>query len=300
MIDQQVLSFIAAAEAGSFTKAGERLHLTTPAVMKQVNALEEKLGFRLFERNHSGIRLNKAGESLLRDAKRLVRLSQEAIEKARRDGEDLERSIKIGSSYLNPALTFLSLWYARGGDGHGWKPSIVPFLDDHRTVNDAIDALGSAYDLIFGVCDSKEWLARVGFTMLGSWRKMIAVPRTHRLAKRQQLSLDDLAGERLIMVGPGDSPVNDQIRQDLMEHQPSLEIVDSATHYDLSVFDKAVAEDCLLLNIECWADIHPALVTLPVDWSWTIPYGLMYQKDAPERVLNFVSDALSLFTNQGR
>lgn len=299
MIDQQVMSFIAAAESGSFTKAGERLHLTAPAVMKQVNALEDRLGFRLFERNHSGIRLNKAGESLFNDAKRLVRLSQEAVEKARREGEAFERSLKIGSSYLNPALTFLAMWYAKGGDGYDWKLSIVPFLDDHRTINEAVDALGSAYDLIFGVCDSKEWLARIGFTVLGSWRKMIALPRTHRLASHQQLCLDDLAGERLIMVGPGDSPVNDQIRQELMERQPKLEIVDSATHYDMSVFDRAVAEGCLLLNIECWADIHPALVTLPVDWSWTIPYGLMYQADAPERVLKFVSDALSLFSNAG-
>ena len=32
----------------------------------------------------------------------------------------------------------------------------------------------------------------------------------------------------------------------------------------------------LLLNLECWKDIHPSLVTLPVEWNYTIPYGLLY------------------------
>ena len=35
----------------------------------------------------------------------------------------------------------------------------------------------------------------------------------------------------------------------------------------------------LLLTLDAWAGIHPALVTLPVNWDFTVPYGLLYAPD---------------------
>ncbi|MDP3365147.1 MAG: LysR family transcriptional regulator, partial [Pseudomonas sp.] len=43
-------AFIAIAETGSFSEAGERLHLTQPAVSKRIAGLEQQLGVRLFDR----------------------------------------------------------------------------------------------------------------------------------------------------------------------------------------------------------------------------------------------------------
>ena len=34
--------------------------------------------------------------------------------------------------------------------------------------------------------------------------------------------------------------------------------------------------------------MHPGLVTIPVDWDYRIPYGLLYAPDPPEDVLQFV------------
>ena len=67
-------SFIRVAEAGSFNKAAEELHLTSTALIKQINLLESDLGLRLFDRTHRGLTLTKAGESLLRDAKYIMDL----------------------------------------------------------------------------------------------------------------------------------------------------------------------------------------------------------------------------------
>ena len=67
-------SFVRVAEAGSFNKAAEELHLTSTALIKQINLLESDLGLRLFERTHRGLTLTKAGESLLRDAKYIMDL----------------------------------------------------------------------------------------------------------------------------------------------------------------------------------------------------------------------------------
>lgn len=47
----------------------------------------------------------------------------------------------------------------------------------------------------------------------------------------------------------------------------------------------------MLLTIECWQEVHPSLVTIPVNWDYSIPYGLLYSKEAPDDVLEFVEAA---------
>lgn len=42
-------------------------------------------------------------------------------------------------------------------------------------------------------------------------------------------------------------------------------------------------------TIACWKDVHPALVAIPVDWDFPIPYGLMVDKNAPEDVRRFLA-----------
>jgi len=56
--------FHAAAEAGSFTHAGEQLGLSQSAVSRQVSALEQELGVSLFHRHARGLILTEQGELL--------------------------------------------------------------------------------------------------------------------------------------------------------------------------------------------------------------------------------------------
>jgi DNA-binding transcriptional LysR family regulator len=65
-------AFIAVAESGSFSLAGERLHLTQPAVSKRIFALEQQLEVRLFDRLGREVGLTEAGRALLPRAYRIL------------------------------------------------------------------------------------------------------------------------------------------------------------------------------------------------------------------------------------
>ena len=56
MYNHQLDTFIKVADAGSFNKASEELYVSPNAVMKQINLLENSLGFDLFVRTHRGDR----------------------------------------------------------------------------------------------------------------------------------------------------------------------------------------------------------------------------------------------------
>ena len=60
MYNQQLDTFLCVADAGSFNKAAERLYISPPAVIKQINLLEESLGLQLFVRTHRGLQLTPA------------------------------------------------------------------------------------------------------------------------------------------------------------------------------------------------------------------------------------------------
>jgi DNA-binding transcriptional LysR family regulator len=75
----QLRTFVAITDAGSFTRAAELVHKTQSAVSMQMKRLEERLGKELFARDGRQSRLTEEGERLLDYARRIVRLNLEAI-----------------------------------------------------------------------------------------------------------------------------------------------------------------------------------------------------------------------------
>ncbi len=69
MYNPLLVTFLAVADCGSFTKAAEKLFISPTAVMKQMNALENHMKLKLTERTPAGIRLTKAGAVIYRDTK---------------------------------------------------------------------------------------------------------------------------------------------------------------------------------------------------------------------------------------
>ena len=288
MISSALKIFICTADCGSFTKASEKLYISATAVMKQINSLEDRLGFKLFERTPHGVKLTKAGEIIYRQGKIISQLADEAVKKAEKTIHENSYTLRVGSSLLNPCKPFMDLWYSVSGKLPQFKISIVPFDDEHSGILSVIERIGADFDFIVGVCDSQQWLERCRMLKLGEYKKCVAVPMGHRLSKKKKLKLTDLYGETLMMVKAGDSPTNDRIRKDLTENHPAIKIEDTDRYYDISVYNKCVSEGKLLLNTECWKDIHPALVTLPVDRDYTIPYGLLYAKEPSTEAQLFI------------
>jgi DNA-binding transcriptional LysR family regulator len=75
----QLRTFIAIAETGSFTRAADVVHKTQSAVSMQMKRLEERLGRPIFSRDGRASKLTEDGERLLDYARRIVKLNVEAL-----------------------------------------------------------------------------------------------------------------------------------------------------------------------------------------------------------------------------
>ncbi len=288
MYNSLLKTFLCIADCGSFNKAAEQLFLTPTAVMKQMNLLEKHLDLQLIQRTNHGITLTECGQSIYKDAKFMISYSDQAIEKARKIQGEQSQVIRVGTSMLNPCKVFMDIWYHVSDRFPQFKIQIVPFEDDHNGILSVIDKIGNQFDFIVGVCDSTQWLDRCNMYQLGTYKKCVSVPLGHRLAGRKRLKVSDLYGETLMMVKRGDSPLNDFLRDDLEQNHPQIHIEDSEQFYDIQVFNRCEQTGNVLLNLECWKDIHPSLVTIPVDWEYAIPYGLLYPLKPKKEILNFI------------
>ena len=70
----QLTTFIEIAKLGSFSRAGQKLFRSQPAVSAQVRQLEQEYGEKLFDRGRKSVRLTSAGETLFEYAVRMVNM----------------------------------------------------------------------------------------------------------------------------------------------------------------------------------------------------------------------------------
>lgn len=88
--------FVAIAEAGGVHQASAVLHITQPAVSRQLKDLEEELGVELFERSSRGLKLTPAGVAFREDALALLGGAKRATERARRVAAGEEGHVRVG------------------------------------------------------------------------------------------------------------------------------------------------------------------------------------------------------------
>ena len=289
MYNQQIKTFIQVADRGSLSKAAEDLFVTPASVMKQMNALENRLKLRLLERTNQGIELTDAGIYIYDTAKKIIKESEDAVQKARIIEQRAIKTIRVGSSFLNPGKVLIDLWNKVNTDSKEYRFKIVPYDDDHDQILSVVKSLGSKIDFMVGSFNSRQMLSICDFYELGHYRLCVAVPKNHRLASRAKLSLKDLHGEHLITVKSGDTLQLDEFREKLKMTHPQIVFEDTHYFYDLETFNTCEVTGSLLLTLDTWADIHPSLVTLPVDWDFSVPYGLLFSQNISDEAASFLN-----------
>ncbi len=288
MYNPQLDTFICVVEAGSFSKAADKLYISPPAVIKQINSLENNLGVQLFARTHRGLVVTAAGESLYQDAKYMVNYSKEAIERAKEAGNDEDDVIRVGISPMTPPQVFVELWPRIQEQYPNVKFKLVPFENTPENAREILANLGQNIDVIAGIFDETMLeLRKCNGVELSREPFCVAVALHHRLAGKKVLTPEDLKGERLLMMRKGWSCYVDALRAELTEKYPEITIADF-DFYNVDIFNRCENSNDMLLAIKSWESVHPLMKILPVEWNYKMPYGLLYAKDPSEKVEKLV------------
>ena len=298
MYNPQLETFVCVVEAGSFNKAAERLYISPPAVIKQINLLEENLDIRLFIRTHRGLQMTEAGKSFYQDAKCIIQYCKDSVTRARNAMQESEEIIRIGTSMMTPAQILVDLWPRLQEYCPDIKFRLVPFENTPENAREILGNLGQNIDVVAGIFDETMLqLRRCAGLEISRESICCAVSIHHRLAVKERLTVNDLHGETLMLMRRNWSHYVDMLRDDLRENHPEISIEDF-DFYDVTAFNKCENNNCVLMAIENWKYVHPLLKILPVDWGYTIPFGLLHSPEPSPMVSRFLKAVEKVLVQQ--
>jgi DNA-binding transcriptional LysR family regulator len=184
----QIETFLAVADEGSFSRAASKLHRTQPAISLAIKRLEEELGEPLFDRSTRGGTLTEAGLSLRSYARRMLNLREEAMASIRelqglfRGRLSLGANESIGQFLLPPLL----LAFRRE------HPAIR--IELHRSVSERIAGEILERNLDFGFLSFEPTDPRLTSRVIRRDEMVLVVGPDHPLARREVVRIQDLGG----------------------------------------------------------------------------------------------------------
>jgi DNA-binding transcriptional LysR family regulator len=187
--------FVAVAEELNFARAARRVRIAQPSLTKQIQQLEQELGFPLLYRTKKKVELLDTGHVLLDEAQRLLRQAEKAIQSTRRThtGQSGRLAIGFSPSAAPEVLPRILRKY------HALYPNVVVELLETTTIKNAESLLESTMSV--ALIRSPTFLSRelFCFETIRSERFVVALPDSHPLAKQKSIRIKTLASEPLIV-----------------------------------------------------------------------------------------------------
>ncbi len=190
---QSLEVFIAVAEAESFAQGARRMDLSAPSATRGVNALEDRLGARLFTRTTRRVRLTEIGQSYLEDARHIVTQLQAADDAASGSAAN-----PVGALRLTCANEFGRIYVT---------PILTAFLDTYQNVSADVVMLDRVVNMVeegFDVAVRIGPLPSSGLTAVrvGSVRRVVCGAPEYFERHGMPQSPADLAAHKVISAAP--------------------------------------------------------------------------------------------------
>lgn len=207
--------FVAVADSLSFVRAAAALHLTQPALSRQIAALEHSLGTKLFERSRRGTELTIAGSQILDQARDLLAAAT-ALERAARTAGRTAARFAVGFMPGTDAAAIISRFQHQHPD-----------LQVDAVFTSLADQVDFVTDGRVDIAFTRLPIGPRGLQVVPLFEEalMAAVSREHPLAGRHTVSLAELGRPYDLVtasVGPGAPSVDDVLLRVITNGRPAL------------------------------------------------------------------------------
>jgi len=187
--------FQALAEELHFTRAADRMHVVQSALSRQIAALEQELGVRLFDRTSRGVRLTVAGRALKERVAAILPSLDQALDMTRLTASGEVGRVEIGFI----AAAMWSVLPAILQEHRRRHPHVLFRLRELPMAGEQLESLlDGSLDVVFVRPFAR--FRTVAFLPLFREQLVAALPVGHRLAAGERIDLAELADERFILM----------------------------------------------------------------------------------------------------
>ena len=276
MVDRRLQVFRAAARELSFTKAGDVLYMTQPAVSFQITQLEQTLNVRLFHRLHNQIRLTTIGEQVYRYAQEILELYDDMERSVRSLTRDNAGKVTLGASTTVADCVFPSL-LANFRRSH---PSVSVQLRVANT--EKVASLAERHEIDMGVVEGPVASRSLHVEQCHMDSLVVITAPDHELAARRRVSAHELLEHAFIAREKG-SGTRDVLNDYLLENGLDPARLDPVMEIGNPESIKGAVTVGLGISVVSRTSVHKelrlrTLAALELSPPMNRPFSLIYQK----------------------
>lgn len=274
MNEEMLLTFLAVAYAGSFSKAAEQRSYSVPTIMSQINELEGYLGTALFKRTNRCVTLTEAGKRFLPEAEDIVVRFNYAIQCVRMNvSHQKPHHIRIGTTPLLPVSLLNGKFFRFLQTKQHITFEIVP-LEDPIIINEETNPFDRV-DLIGFPLDHESLTDHFTTYTLFYAKICVSVPFTHSFVLKDAISLKDLNHQTICCRNSQFSDGTQTLIERIHQQAPEARIISSDDFYCFEHINQCIASNHLFLSMENCTAALPFMKHIPLLESDTIPYGIV-------------------------
>src|SRR5882724_8570718 len=282
--------FVAVGEDEHYGRAAQRLRVAQPALSRQIQDLEQEIGFKLFDRLRRGVKISSAGKLFLDDVRQILQQVNEATTRARRVARGQLGTLRVG--------------FTENASWHGVVPdSFRQFRERYPDAELQLNPLTSLEQLeavrsgrldagfIYNMPRADRELDQVGV----GWHKIaLAAPKGHPLSKLRKLRLRDMVDASFVWFPRRESPafydslMNECFRGGLKTPRIVQEGLNESTILSLVLHGMGVG---WVNGTARWRCPEGVVIMSVVDLDMPLPLALVWRRDNTSPLLaNFIGD----------
>jgi DNA-binding transcriptional LysR family regulator len=292
--------FVAVGEEQHYRRAAERLRVAQPALSRQIQMLEEEIGFKLFERLPRGVKITDAGNLFLDDARRILQEVNDSIGRAKRIASGQSGTLRIG---FVESISWQGIVPDSLRDFRQNQPGVELQLRSLRSIEQIAAIHAGSLDAGYALpmANPDHGLAHI---QIGVIKQILAVPNGHPLTKKKQIRLRDLIDEPFVAFPRWAIPT---------AYDRLMAAYARGGLKSPRVVQQTAAETMMLSLVQCGVGVAfissaakwrcpPGVTLFPVaDLNVTFPFSLMWKKDNNSPLLaKLVADVKTLVEQRGR
>ncbi len=268
--------FVAVAEELNFTRAARRLHLSQPALSKQIQGLETALHAQLLQRDRRQVKLTGAGEALLASARSLLEswdgLTTTVADAAARDA----RVLRVGTLTSIGRALYPDVIDHFARREPGWRVELRSFPWGDATAGLRDRVTDAAF--LWLPIDADD----ISYEILVTERRVLGLSSKHPLAGRSSVAFAEIADEPLLALPESAGPLRDfWLANDQRGGQPATIAAEVASADE--TYEIVAAGAAAHLMAEGNANIYarPGITFVPVDGLDPAHFAIGWRRDDP-------------------
>lgn len=289
MIDKPFIIFLQLANLHTLQQVSDAMYISRPAILAHINSMEDEYKLKLFDRTKKGFFLTDNGKIFYKAIKNAQKEFTSQIDLIYKTLDIKPVTLTIGISFLDSAKEFLDFWNRIQNQIQFITLNIAFYDDSNLNFKKSIIDINNGYDFFCSIYDDDFKKSNYNFLLLRNATYCIAVKEGSPFFHKSVINIDELSNVEVIVPSETVSNTINNLKNDFLSKNPYIKFVTTNSKYSIETFNNLLTPKNALIIPDCWVNVHPNINVIRINYSKTIPFGILYSKKPSNNCLYFIN-----------